>query len=155
MSKRWQKISVIWGIVFVAIIGFVSWVITAERAIHKDTIIDDANVLGQLMLDWRNTKSSSIRLSSVSDWNGIAQLSNRTLTNLLANYRSYKPFIFTNMVQVNHTHYQCLFGIRDERFSKDEMLVASTNGVIIWITKNGNRILALEKNEQLIWIGNK
>jgi hypothetical protein len=55
-------------------------------------------------------------------------------------------------VQVDQTNYHCLFGIRDEWFSKDEMLAATSEGVVIWIRKSGNQLLIITRGSRLIWV---
>ena len=134
------------------VIGCVIMAVLANRAWHKVAIVNNASALGALMLDWKKAAQSSMNLVSTSDWNETARLPNRTLTNLLASCGSYKPFLFTNSVQVDQTNYHCLFGIRDEWFSKDEMLVATSEGAVIRIRKSGNQLLVITKGNQLIWI---
>ncbi len=153
---RVKKLAFIIGLcVLAVVIGCAIMIVLANRAWHEDAVINNASMLASLVSDWEKATQSSINLASISDWNEAARMPNRTLTNLLASCGSYKPFLFTNTVQVEQTNYHCLFGIRDEFFSKDEMLAATTDGVVIWIKKGGNQLLIITKDGRLIWVDNK
>lgn len=104
-------------------------IITANRAFHRTAITNDTVTLVQLL----------------SDWDKAGQPSNQDVTNLIAKYespyKSYRPYIFTNVVQVGGTNYHCLFGMRDSWFANNETLVVTPEGVVILINRGGNRIV--------------
>jgi hypothetical protein len=112
-----------------AIIIGVVLVVKTNRAWHERAIVNDTVTLTQL----------------VSDWNKAGQPTNQGMSNLLASYespyKSYKPYISTNVVQVDGTNYRCLFGMRDSWFAKNETLVVTPEGVVILTNREGNGIV--------------
>ena len=104
-------------------------IVTANRAFHRTAIINDTVTLVQLL----------------SDWDKAGQPSNQEVANLIAKYespyKSYKPYLFTNVVQVDGTNYHCLFGMRDSWFAENETLAVTDQGIVILINSEGSQIV--------------
>jgi len=104
-------------------------IIKANRAFRRIAIVNDTATLMQLL----------------SDWEKAGQPSNQEATNLVAKYespyKSYKPYIITNAVQVDGTNYRCLFGIRDSWFARNEVLAVTSEGVVMLVSRKGNQIV--------------
>jgi hypothetical protein len=104
-------------------------VVKANRASHKRAIVNDTVTLMQIL----------------SDWDKAGQLSAHDVTNFIAKYespyKSYKPYLFTNVVQVDGTNYHCLFGMRDSWFAENETLAVTDQGVVVLIDRERKQII--------------
>ena len=131
---RPKKAAFILAICVLAITIILAVVIVAEnRAWHRAVIVQDTNTL----------------LNLLSDWEKAGQTSSQEVTNLFAKYvppnSKDKPYLYTKVVNVDGTNYNCVFGFQDTWFAKNERLVITSGRVVILINRNGNRIIGREK----------
>ena len=87
--------------------------------------------------------SAGVLAQLVSDWEREGKPTNGALTNLLPGFGSYRPFVFTNAIQIAGTNNRCLFGIRSARFAHDGVLAITPERVVIWTAPGGDQLIEL------------
>jgi len=122
--RRAKGIIVVASLVTALLAGYA---FLARRGHHRAALYGSAGVLTQL----------------VSDWEREGKPTNAALTNLLASFGSYRPFVFSETVQIDGTNYRCLFGIRSKRFAHDGLLAITPEKVVIWTGTDGNQLVEL------------
>jgi hypothetical protein len=96
--------------------------ILAVRANHKAALIRDAATL----------------IGVVNDWKKNGEPQGDQLQKFLAGYGTFKPFLYTNSVQVQGIKFVCLFAIKDQGFDKAGKLAVTRDKIVIWVGENSH-----------------
>jgi hypothetical protein len=89
--------------------------------------------------------SSGVLVALADHWRKDGEPQGEALEKLLASYGTFKPFVYTNAVNITGTNFVCLFGIERARFAEPGKLVITRDGTIIWIGEKGARIILVNR----------
>lgn len=102
-----------------------AYALLARRGYHRAAIYGSAGVLAALVDDWqRNDRPTG-----------------GALTNLLAGFGTYKPFVFTNTIRIAGTNYHCVFALRNAAFASQGLLAITPEKVVIWTGEDGSEVV--------------
>lgn len=125
-----KKTGIVAGIVVCALlVGVVVYSILAKRSFHKVAIFRDSGVL----------------ITVVEEWRKAGEPRGEALEKLLSSYGSFKPFVYTNSVDVAGTNFVCLFAVEDARFAEAGKLAITSDRTIIWLGEKGSSIVPFNR----------
>lgn len=122
------KKAVMVGAVCVLLVGALVYSTLSRRAYHKVALIGDSSALTALMNDWR--KAGEPQGEALEKF-----------CSSYGPYSSFKPFIYTNPVEIAGTSFICLFAVEDARFTESGRLAVTRDGTIIWIGEKQSRVI--------------
>lgn len=127
-----KKTGIVVSLVCALLIGAMVYSILARRAYYKVALISDSSALIALVNDWRKAgEPAGDALEKFCSGYGP--------------YSSFKPFIYTNSVEVAGTNFVCLFAVEDARFAEAGKLVVTREGAIIWIGEKSSRVVPVNR----------
>jgi len=127
-----KKAHIVGSLVCALLIGAIVYSIFARKAYNKVALISDSSALIALVNDWRKAgEPAGDALKKFCSGYGP--------------YSSFKPFIYTNSVEIAGAKFVCLFAIEDDRFTQTGKLAITHEGTIIWIGEKGSSNLPFNR----------